>query len=680
MNNPLIKHDELPDFKTIKPEHFEPAMDALIASFKGVVDNIVKLDNPTWATSVQLLEEEGSKFDYAWNVITHLNGVHNIDSVREAYGKVLPKISNFSTDLGQNKALYELYRKLEKGAEFSSYGAAQKTIIQNALRDFKLSGIDLDDATKSKLKEINQKLTKLSNDFAKNVIDSTQSWKFEVTEDKKNLLAGLPDHTIALALDKAKKDGKPGWVLTLDFPCYFAVMSYAENRDLRESFYKAYVTRASDRAEEKKFDTKEMIDEILALRGEKAHLLGFKNYAEYSLVPKMAGSVDEVMTFLLDLAKRSKAQGDKEFAELKKFAEEHGKIKDFAPWDATFYSTLYQKTHYDFSEEDLRPYFPEGKVFSGLFELANRVFGIQINEVKDFAKLGESVRLFEVRDRDGNLRGKFYADLYARDFKRSGAWIEPFVSRIKHSDGSMQYPISFLEANFTPPSSTKPALLSHSEVNTLFHEFGHTLQHILTQVDYSGVSGINGVAWDAVELPSQFMENWCWEWEVIENLSAHYETGKPLPRAEFDKLIETKNFQSAMQMLRQLEFALFDFRIHAHEGADSTKSVQEILDEVRAKWAVMKPLDYNRSQNSFSHIFAGGYAAGYYSYKWAEVLSSDAFAKFEETGGFNQEIGKLFMETILEQGGSKPAMDLFIEFRGRKPNMDALLRHSGISN
>jgi len=678
MQNPLLINDKLPNFDQITAKHFEPAIDELTGSYRMLVEEVTRIAEPTWENTVQKLDEASVRLEFAYYIIEHLNAVQNTEDIRQAYELVLPKITNFSTDLSQNKDLYKLYKKLHDSGAFDFYNVGQRSTIEHALRSFKLAGVDLPQEQKQELKKINEQISELSNKFEKNLIDSTQSWTYNVKEDTKHLLQTLPEHTIAIAYDKAKKAGKEGWVLTLDFPCYYAVMSYADDRKLREEFYKAYLTRASELAEDTKFDNTALIDEILALRERKSQIIGYENYAEYSLVPKMAQKTSEVIGFLQDLVRRSKNQASNELRELEKFAKNHDKLDKMEPWDITYYSTLYQKTYYDFEEEALRPYFPEDKVFLGLFKLSERIFGIKINELKDFTKWNDTVRLFEIRDEKGELRGKFYTDLYARDYKRSGAWISGLTSRIRLSTGEIRYPTSFLQGNFTPPSSTKPALLSHNEVNTLFHEFGHTLQYLLTQVDYQAVSGINGVAWDAVELPSQFMENWCWEWDVIQDISGHYETGEKLPKDLFEKLLATKNYQSAMQMVRQLEFALFDFRIHSKIGEDKNLSVQEILNDVRSKVAVIQPTSYNRFQNGFSHIFAGGYAAGYYSYKWAEVLSSDAFAKFEETDKFNLETGLLFRKTILEQGGSRDAMDIFVEFRGRRPNIEALLRHSGI--
>jgi len=675
--NPLLNHKELPDFNKIKPQHFEPAIDELLKSYKTTVDKVTKEPNPVWENTLYKIDEEGKNFEFAMNIVTHINTVNNVEEVRKAYEKILPKISNFFTDLGQNKDLYELYKKLQNSKEYASYDDAQKIIIKHAIRDFKNAGVELSSDKKARLKEINLKLSDLSNKFGKNVIDATQAWNFHVPIAKKLLLDGLPVQTIDLASTKAKEQKKDGWVLTLDQPCYIAVMSYAKDRGLREEFYRAYNTRASLEAQAKQFDNSIVMDEILRLRQEKSHIIGYKNYAQYSLSTKMAQNTGEVMKFLEDLSSRSKAQGKKELKTLEKFAGEQDGIKEFAAWDAGYYSTLYQKTHYDFSEEDLRPYFLEDKVFKGLFKLVKRLFGIKIEEVHNFSKWHKTVRLFEIRDENGKLRGKFYADLFARDFKQGGAWVYGLTSRMKYKDGSVQTPIAVLAANFTQAGKGKPALLSHREVKTLFHEFGHMLHHTLTLVDYPGVAGTN-VAWDAVELPSQFMENWAYEWEVIADISVHYKTGKPLPKSEFEKLIAVKNYNSALAMLRQLEFALFDFRLHMHEGKDVNRTVQQIIDDVRNDVTLLKPPGYNCFQNGFSHIFDGGYSAGYYSYKWAEVLSSDAFGMFEEKGIWNKDVGRSFLHNILEKGGSQEPMDLFIKFRGRRPKIDALLKLSGI--
>lgn len=676
MTNPLLSKEELPNFDEISHLHFKPAIEELTENYMKLLKKLVKSTDPHWENTIQPLDEEYSKLDFAWNIISHLNAVDNREEVRKAYEEVLPIMVNFGTEISQNKDLFKLYTKLFKLGSFDFYSIAQKRSITEAIKDFKLSGINLPKEDQDNLKGIKQKLSDLSNNFEKNIIDSTQDFKYHVTDEK--LLDNLPGHTKALAKAKAEEEKKDGWVLTLDAPCYIAVMSYAKDRKIREDFYKAHITRASEESNDGKFDNRENIDEILKLRQKKAGILGFDSHAALSLQCKMAKDNKQVTSFLEDLLKRSRDQAKSEKDLIAEFAKVEDALEPLEPWDQGYYSTLYMKKNFDFSEEDLRPYFPEDRVFEGMFKLAERIFKIKITEVENVAVWHPTVKLFEVKDEKGKLRGKFYADLYARDFKRSGAWMADLRSRMIYANGDMMYPIAFLNGNFTPPTKNKPALLSHNEINTLFHEFGHTLQHVLTQIDYPSVAGISGVPWDAVELPSQFMENYCWEWEVLEDLSSHHETGKKLPKTEFDKLLKVKNYNSAMGMVRQLEFALFDFRIHMKEPGDKDRSVQEILNDVREKIGLAKPKDYNRFQNAFSHIFAGGYSAGYYSYKWAEVLSSDAFSRFEEDGVFNEKTGLLFRETVLEQGGSRDAMDIFVDFRGRQPNNDALLRHNGI--
>lgn len=680
MNNPLLTTAELPSFHDIKPEHFEPAIDHVLKQFNNTLWNkVLKEKKPTWNNSIMPLEEASYEIDKVWKLITHLNAVLNTDEVRKEYEKVLPKITAFDADLMQNEQLYQVYLKLKESPEFAHYDRAQQTIINHAIRNFKLSGVVLPAKQRQRFKQIKQRLSELSNQFSKNVLDATQAWEYHITEENKALLDGLPEHSIMLAKKKAEQKNKSGWVLTIDFPCYYAVITFAKNRELRKTFYYAHHTRASDQGPNAgKWDNTPIIDEILKLRQEKATMLGYKNYAEYSLVPKMAANTKQVMDFMHDLVVHTKAYAEKEYAELEKFAKEQDNITNFSVWDVSYYSELYQTTHYKISQESLRPYFPEPQVLSGMFKLAERLFGIKIREIADIHKWHDTVKLFAIYDNNEQLRGKFYIDLYARDFKYGGAWMADFISRLKRPDGTVNTPVAFLEANFTPPVDGKPALLSHDEVITLFHEFGHSLHHLLTQVDYPSVAGTNGVAWDAVELPSQFMENWAWEWEVIKDLSKHYQTGEPLPKAEFDKLLAIKNYHSAMQMVRQLEFALFDFRLHLNKEKDRGKTPQQILNEVRQEVAVLPIPAYNRFQNSFTHIFDGGYDAGYFSYKWAEVLSCDAFERFKENGTFSSEIGNQFLKIILEQGGSREAMELFVEFRGRKPTIEALLKHNGI--
>ena len=679
LTNPLLIQQELPLFGEIKPEHFEPAIEYAIADYKKTLQQVLNQTTPTFDNTIDPLEEASNKIDQVWNVIRHLNLVQNAEEIRKAYEKALPKIVEFSSEIMQNKELYQAYLKIKESKDFNKLNQAQQIIVNHAIRDFKLAGVNLPQDQQDQVKVIKQQLSDLSNQFSKNILDATQAWNYHVTPENSALLTGLPEHTIALAKEKAGKDRKSGWILTLDAPCYIAVMSYAKDRNLREKFYTAYATRASDQGPMAgKWDNTEVINKILALRQELIELLGYNNYAEYSLVPKMAENTKQVMDFLHDLAQRSRPIAIKEFEELKQFAKQQDNLDQLYAWDIGYYSELYQQTHYKISQEELRPYFPEQQVFSGLFKLTEDLFGMQVEEIKDFPKWHDAVKLYAVKDQNGVLRGKFYVDLYTRNLKKSGAWMSDLKSRFRDKENKLHTPIAFLVADLTPSVNNNPALLSHDEIDTIFHEFGHVLQHILTQVDYLSVSGTNGVARDAVELPSQFMENWCWEWEVIKKLSAHYQTGEFLPKEKFDNLLATKNFNAALHMLRQLELAIFDFRLHLREEIDKGRTPQQILDQVRQEITVIPVPEFNRFQHSFSHIFDGGYAAGYFSYKWAEVLSSDAFEYFKENDTFNREIGRKFLTTILEQGGAKEAMDLFVEFRGRKPTIDALLKHNGI--
>ena len=678
--NPLLKQQELPIFAEIKPEHFEPAIVHVLENFNQVLWNkVLNEAQPTWDNTVMVLEEASEKIDRVWKLITHLHAVNNTSAIREAYEQVLPQITEFNSEVMLNEKLYQAYIKLRESKEFANYTTTQKTIIKHAIRNFRLSGVDLPEHQRQHFKDLKQQLSELGNQFSKNVLDAVHAFEYYVDEANQELLAGLPEHTVSIAKEKAQKKQKQGWLLTLDFPCYYAIITFAKNQELRKTFYTAYHTKASDQGPlANKWDNTPVIDEILKLKHEMATMLGFSNYAEFSLVPKMAESTNQVMDFLQDLAKHAKPFAQQEYAEIQRFAKERYKVAKLEAWDLSYYSELYQHEHYSISQEAFRPYFPEQQVLQGMFKLAERLFSIKISEIANPHTWHDSVKLFAIYDEHGNLRGKFYADLFVREHKRGGAWMADLLNRMRFSNGKLQTPVAFLEANFTPAVAGKPALLSHQEVVTLFHEFGHGLHHVLTQVDYPSVAGTNGVAWDAVELPSQFMENWAWEWEVVQEISKHYVTGEPLPKTEFDKLLAAKNYHTALQMLRQLEFALFDFRVHLHDAADQGKTVQQILDEVRAEVAVVPIPAFHRFQTGFSHIFDGGYDAGYYSYKWAEVLSCDAFEKFVEHGKINPAIGKKFREIILENGGSRDAMELYIEFRGRKPTIDALLKHSGM--
>ena len=688
MSNPLLEMTGLPPFSQIKPEHVEPAIDTLLAEVREAVNQ--RLDEYagkySWDNLIQPLEDMDDRLGRAWSPVSHMNSVVNSDALREAYNACLPKLSDYATEMGQNRRLYEAYQLIKDAPGFAELDIAQQKIIDNALRDFHLSGVDLSEEKKNRFRDIRQRLSQLTTRYEENVLDATQAWSLLIDEDGR--LAGLPDSARTMAKQAAEQKEKDGWLFTLDFPSYYAVITYADDRGLREQIHQAYVTRASELftlegETQDKWDNAEVMEEILALRHESAQLLGYENYAERSLATKMADSPERVIGFLQDLARRAKPVAEKEVQELRDYAKEHYGIDDLQPWDMPYYSEKLRQHTFDISQEELKPYFPETRVIPGMFEVVKRLYGLCIQEVEGIDTWHKDVRFYDVYDEDNSLRGQFYLDLYAREHKRGGAWMDDCIGRKREADGGVQTPVAYLTCNLTPPIGEEPAQFTHDEVITLFHEFGHGLHHMLTRVDYLGVSGISGVAWDAVELPSQFMENWCWEKDALEFICGHVKTGDPLPDALFDKMYAAKNFQSGMQMVRQLELSLFDFRMHReYDPADKStrgQRVQKVLDEVRAEVAVIKPASYNRFQNSFSHIFAGGYAAGYYSYKWAEVLSADAFSLFEEQGIFDADSGRKFLHNILEQGGAKEPMELFINFRGREPQIDALLRHSGIA-
>jgi len=675
MENPLLDMTGLPPFSRIEPEHVEPAIDRLIAECRARIEELTcRSEVPTWESFVEPLEESDDALSRAWSPVGHLNSVMNSDELRAAYNACLPKLSDYGTEVGQNTALFEGYRAV---ASQEHLDPTQRKLLENALRDFHLSGVDLPADKKARYKEISQELSRLTSKYEENLLDATSAWSKVITEEAR--LAGLPDSAKGLAKQTAVQRGEEGWVLTLDFPSYLPVMTYADDRELRREVYEAYSTRASDQGPHPgEWDNGEIMDQILKLRHELAGLLGFGNYAERSLATKMARSTDEVMHFLNDLAQRSVARARRELDELREYAREHHGAEDLAPWDLAYYSEKLREHRYAITQEELRPYFPVTRVLTGMFSVVERLFDIRIQEVEGVETWHPDVRFFEIRDNTGELRGQFYLDPFARQKKRGGAWMDVCTNRL-HTARCDQIPVAYLVCNFTPPVGDKPSLLTHNEVETLFHEFGHGLHHMLTKVDYPAVAGINGVPWDAVELPSQFMENWCWEREPIDLISGHVDTGEPIPPDLYERMRAAKNFQSAMQMVRQLEFALFDFRIHLEYDPDKGGRIYEILDEVRDQVAVMKPPAFNRFAHGFSHIFAGGYAAGYYSYKWAEVLSADAFSLFEEKGVFDTETGRAFRRSILERGGSAEAMELYMAFRGREPTIDALLRHTGIA-
>ena len=673
--NPLIDYTGLPDFAAIRPEHVKPAVEQLIAEGRARIEQVLKQDHFTWDNLAAALDEEDERLGKAFGPAGHLNGVAQSEALRDAYNACLPLLSEYGTEVGQNEKLYAAYQSLRDSDEWATLTPAQQKDLDNTLRDFRLSGVSLPADKKKQYMENAKRLSELQSRFSDNVLDATQSWSKLVTDEKE--IDGLPDVARAGAADKAREQGKDGWLLTLDFPCYYAVMCHCTNVALREEMYRAHTTRASELGPDAgKFDNSDIMSEILALRQKQAELLGFASYAEKSLATKMADTPQQVIDFLIDLAVRSKPQAQKELDELRAFAAENG-VSELNAWDISFWSERLREQRYDISEEALRPWFPAEKVINGMFAIVEKLFAIRIRQRDGVSVWHKDVRFYDVEDEQGEQIASFYLDMYARSGKRGGAWMDDCLGRVRHRDGSLQKPVAYLTCNFAPPASGKPGLLTHDEVVTLFHEFGHGLHHMLTRQEVSGISGINGVAWDAVELPSQFMENWCWEQEGVALISGHYETGEPLPKDKLERLLAAKNFQSAMMMVRQIEFSIFDMRLHSQYTPEL--DIGKVLDEVRRDVAVIFPPDFNRFQNSFSHIFAGGYAAGYYSYKWAEVLSADAFSRFEEEGVFNPETGREFRDKILAQGGSREPMELFVDFRGREPSVEPLLRHSGIA-
>lgn len=676
--NPLLDFTGLPRFRDVRPEHVRPALDCLLeANVRERERLLAGLRRHSWDEFVQPIEDMNERLNRMWSVVAHLNAVMDNEALRTAYDEGVVRITGYYTELQQDERLYTGYQAIAQNPEFPHLTQAQRKIIENALRDFRLSGAGLPAAGKQRLREIRQELSALSAKFAHNVLDATQGWALWITDPAD--LAGLPETARALARRAAQEEGRAGWKFTLEGPSYVAFMTYADKRELRRQVYEAYVTRASDQGPNAgRWDNTGIIDKILRLRREAARLLGFSSYAEYALQTRMVKSVEQVMRFLRELAARARPAAERELKELRDFAAERFGLERLEAWDLAYCSEKLRQERYAISQEDLRPYLPETRVVPGMFEVVRHLYGLRIVQVENPDVWHPDVRFYEIRDESGQLRGRFYMDLYARPHKRGGAWMDECISRKRTADG-IQTPVAFLVCNASPPVNGRPALFTHEEVTTLFHEFGHGLHHLLTTVDYVGVAGLNGVAWDAVELPSQFMENWCWERAVIDLIAAHYETGEKLPEALYQRMIAAKNFQSGMQFVRQLEFALFDMRLHADFDPDGGMTVQQLLDEVRREVAVVIPPAFNRFQNGFTHIFAGGYAAGYYSYKWAEVLSADAFSKFEENGVFDRRTGREFLHHILEPGGSREPMELFMAFRGREPRIDALLRHSGLS-
>lgn len=667
----------LPHFDAIDYSKIEKQLVDVIEKNKSTLEKLLtKNANYTWENFVLPFDEVGKELSQFWSPISHLHGVKNDNELRDAYQQCLIHLTEYSTEIGQNKALYKAYLSLKESDNFKALDQAQKKIIENAVRDFQLSGVALEGDDKKRYGEIKQRLSELSTQFSNNVLDATQGWykHIENVED----LKGIPDSALSLYQQLAQAKDLQGYVISLDIPAYLPAMQYADSEGLRKELYEAYTSRASDCGSNAgQWDNSELINEILLLRHEMSALIGFSNYAELSLVTKMAERPEDVTSFLQELAEKTLPQAKAEFTELQSFAETLGS-NNLSPWDVAYFSEKLRFEKYQISQEELRAYFPVEKVIKGLFEVSNKLFGIEIEEVKSFETYHQDVKLFVIK-RDNNTVAYFYFDLFAREGKRGGAWMADCSSRRLSMHGHLELPVAFLTCNFSQPTKDLPSLLTHNDVTTLFHEFGHGLHHMLTEINHTDVSGINGVAWDAVELPSQFLENWCWQAEAIALISSHYESGEVLPQAMLDKMLAAKNFQSGMQMMRQLEFALFDFSLHQQYGSASYHSVQQLLDEVREKVAVYKVPATNRFQHGFSHIFAGGYAAGYYSYKWAEVLSADAFSRFEEEGIFNAQTGQSFLNEILSKGGSRDATTLFVNFRGRKPSTEALLRHSGLN-
>nr|WP_299246112.1 oligopeptidase A [uncultured Halomonas sp.] len=677
-NNPLLEHHTLPPFGEIQPDHVVPAIEQILDENRGAIDRLAEkaTHSPSWSTLAAPLEELNDRLSQAWSPVSHLNGTMNTPALRDAYQTCLAMLSDYGTWLGQHEGLFRAYQALKDSPAYGDLDHAQRRSVDNTLRDFHLAGVDLPAEKKRRYGEIQAKLSELTNSFSNNVLDATQAWYKDVSDAAK--LDGLPQSALDTLKANAEAKNLEGYRITLDFPSFFPVLTYANDRELRREVYTAFATRASDQGPNAgEYDNAGNIEQILALRHELAQLLGFDTYADYSLATKMAESPSQVLEFLDDLAQRAHPQAQEEFNELKAYAKETLGLEDLEPWDIGYASEKLRESRYAISQEQLRPYFPAPKVIDGLFKVTERLYGVQFVEDENAPRYHPDVRFFEIRESNVPIAG-FYLDLYAREGKRGGAWMDECRVRRQREDGSLQLPVTYLTCNFTRPVGDKPALLTHDEVTTLFHEFGHGLHHMLTQQSVADVSGINGVAWDAVELPSQFMENFCWEREGLDLIASHFETGERLPDELLGKLQAARNFQSAMGMLRQIEFSLFDFRLH-HELKEPTASdVQALLDSVRDKLSVVPRADFNRFQTSFSHIFAGGYAAGYYSYKWAEVLSADAYSAFEEAGVFDEETGTRFRQEILEQGGSRDAAELFRAFRGRDPSIDPLLRHSGI--
>lgn len=670
MNKPL------PEFSTIKPENVQADIEQQIEKNKQLIDALLKAtDDYNWSNLIYPLSVSDNELQRLWSPTSHMNSVVNTPELRDAYNACLPLLSKYETDVGQHQGLYKAVQSVQDRQDELGLDSAQKKVVENAVKNFQLSGISLPKDEQIRFSEVSKQLSELTSAYADNVLDATNAWTKPLDTAEK--LSGLPESAVDMMKQAALQRELQGYVLSLEFPSYLAVMTYADDRDLREEVYRAFSTRAAENSDHPEFNNNDLMVEILQLRQEKAKLLGFDDFTALSLDKKMAESSGEVISFLSQLAEKSFPFAQKEVKELAAFAQAECGLESLQAWDVAYVSEKLKLKRFDIGEEDLKPYFPVEHVIKGLFELVEQLYGIEIKQKQGVDIWHPDVRFYEMYNEAGELQAQFYFDLYARQHKRGGAWMDDYCGRVKHQD-QLQIPVAYMTCNSAPASGDKPALLTHNEVITLFHEFGHGLHHMLTQVDYLDVSGINGVEWDAVELPSQFMENWCWQRETLDMFAMHYESGEKLPEDLFQKMQAARHFQSAMGMVRQLEFSLFDMLIHQDININSADKIQSALDSVRQQVSVIKVPEFNRFQNAFSHIFAGGYAAGYYSYKWAEVLSADAFARFEEEGIFNTKVSTDFLQEILMKGGSRPAMESFIAFRGRKPNVEALLRHTGL--
>ena len=677
-DNPLLDIVPLPRFGDIRAEHVKPAIDEVLDSARQQIADLEMIgESADWENFAARLQDISDVIDRTWAPISHLNAVMDSAEWRSAHDECLSKLTAFHTDVAQNEALYRGYRALAASEVYEQLDIARKRVVDNAVRDFRLGGVALAGAPRRRFKAVNERLSELGNRFGQNLLDATDAFAMNIVDDAD--VAGVPAFALALAREEADARGESGYTFTLKAPSYLPFLAHADSRDLRRRMYEAYVTRASDAGPDAgRFDNTPVMDEILALREEKARLLGFADYAELSLQTKMAASVDEVRDFLLDLAGRALPIARRELEELSVFARERDGLETLESWDVAYYAEKLKAERFRISEEALRPWFPLERVLEGLFAVVGRLFGVTVRAAADVQRWHDDVRFFEIVDEHGDLRGYFYLDLYARARKRGGAWMAECVNR-RRREGKLRHPAAFLVCNFAPAAGGELSLLTHDEVITLFHEFGHGLHHLLTRVNETAVSGINGVAWDAVELPSQFLENWCWEGDALDLVSAHHETGQPLPAEQLDRLKAARNFHAGLKTLRQVEFSLFDLELHSAHRSVGARSVLSVLEEVRKRVAVMRPPAFNRFPNGFSHIFAGGYAAGYYSYQWAEVLAADAFERFREAGVLDAATGRSFLVNILEPGGTRDAMDLFVAFRGRKPDAAALLRRSGLA-